>query len=135
MKIASIATATLAAALLCGTAVLAPSSQAQSAGGACTTDTATVGELMGNPQANAILLKSFPDIAKAPPEARDFTLAEIRQFAPQIYTREKLVAMDAELRAVPPRPVPVKVEAPAVNEWVTWGYDPERSGWNRAENT
>ncbi len=31
--------------------------------------------------------------------------------------------------------MPVKVEAPAVNEWVTWGYDPERSGWNRAENT
>ena len=24
---------------------------------------------------------------------------------------------------------------PAVNEWVTWGYDPERSGWNRAETT
>ncbi len=54
---------------------------------------------MGNPQANAILLKNFPDIVKAPPQARDFTLAEIRQFAPEIYTREKLAAMDAELRA------------------------------------
>ncbi len=98
MKIASLATAALAAALLCGTAVLTHS-LAQSAGGPWTTDTATVGELMGNPQANAILVKNFPDIVKAPPEARDFTLAEIRQFAPQIYTREKLTAMDGELRS------------------------------------
>lgn len=135
MKIASVATAALAAALLCGVATLAPPSQAQSAGGAWTTDTATVGELMDNAQAKAILLKNFPDIAKAPPEARDFTLAEIRQFVPQVYTREKLAAMDGELRSLPPRPLPVKVEIPAVNEWVTWGYDPERSGWNRAENT
>ncbi|HEX2761128.1 MAG TPA: hypothetical protein VHM27_11465, partial [Rhizomicrobium sp.] len=111
MKIASVVTAALAAALLCGAAVPSPS-LAQSAGGPWTTDTATVGELMGNPQANAVLLKNFPDIVKAPAQARDFTLAEIRQFAPEIYTREKLAAMDAELRAVPPRPMPVKVEIP-----------------------
>src|SRR4051812_47112195 len=24
---------------------------------------------------------------------------------------------------------------PASNEWLTWGYDQERSGWNRAETT
>jgi len=24
---------------------------------------------------------------------------------------------------------------PPTNEWTTWGYDPERSGWNRAETT
>ena len=130
MKIASMLSVTFAVALLCGTAVLA-----QSSGGPWSHDTATIGELMANPQANAILLKNFPDIAKAPPEARDFTLAEVRQFAPQLYTRAKLEALDVELRALPPRPVPVRVEAPAVNEWATWGYDPERSGWNRAENT
>jgi hypothetical protein len=26
-------------------------------------------------------------------------------------------------------------QAPAVNEWITWGYDPERTGWNRAETS
>src|SRR3954462_293918 len=25
--------------------------------------------------------------------------------------------------------------APATNEWLTWGYDQERTGWNRAETT
>ena len=130
MKIASLLTATLVAGLLCGTATFA-----QSTGGPWTHDTATIGELMANPAANAILVKNFPDIVKAPPEARDFTLAEVRQFAPQLYTRAKLEALDADLRALPPRPVPVKVEVPATDEWVTWGYDPERSGWNRAEKT
>jgi len=24
---------------------------------------------------------------------------------------------------------------PATNEWLTWGYDQERTGWNRAETT
>ncbi len=26
-------------------------------------------------------------------------------------------------------------QAPAANEWITWGYDPERTGWNRAETS
>ena len=130
MKIASLLTATLVAGLLYGTATLA-----QTSGGSWTHDTATIGELMANPAANAILVKNFPDITKAPPEARDFTLAEVRQFAPQLYTAAKLAALDADLRTLPPRPIPVKVETPAVDEWLTWGYDPERSGWNRAEKT
>ena len=29
----------------------------------------------------------------------------------------------------------VAQQAPAVSEWLTWGYDQERSGWNRAETT
>ena len=24
---------------------------------------------------------------------------------------------------------------PATNEWLTWGYDQERTGWNRAETS
>ena len=138
MKIVSLLTVTrlsglaagLVAGLLCGTATFA-----QSASSPWAHDTATIGELMANPAANAILVKNFPDIVKAPPEARDFTLAEVRQFAPQLYTAAKLAALDAELRALPPRPMPVKVEVPAIDEWLTWGYDPERSGWNRAEKT
>jgi glucose dehydrogenase len=33
----------------------------------------------------------------------------------------------------PPPPLPPLVIAPAGNEWLTWGYDQERTGWNRAE--
>ena len=96
MKIASFLTATrlpglaagLVAGLLCGTATFA-----QSTGAPWAHDTATIGELMANPAANAILVKNFPDITKAPPEARDFTLAEVRQFAPQLYTAAKLATL------------------------------------------
>jgi outer membrane protein assembly factor BamB len=35
----------------------------------------------------------------------------------------------------PPAPLPPLVIAPASNEWLTWGYDQERTGWNRAETT
>ena len=117
MKIASLLTATLVAGLLYGTATLA-----QTSGGSWTHDTATIGELMANPAANAILVKNFPDITKAPPEARDFTLAEVRQFAPQLYTAAKLAALDADLRTLPPRPIPVKVETPAVDESVSYTH-------------
>ena len=32
-------------------------------------------------------------------------------------------------------PFPIPAQAPPASEWLTWGYDPERSGWNRAETT
>ncbi|MBA2590206.1 MAG: PQQ-binding-like beta-propeller repeat protein [Alphaproteobacteria bacterium] len=35
----------------------------------------------------------------------------------------------------PPPPLPQLVIPPATNEWLTWGYDQERTGWNRAETT
>ena len=35
----------------------------------------------------------------------------------------------------PPPPLPPLVIPPASNEWLTWGYDQERTGWNRAETT
>ena len=35
----------------------------------------------------------------------------------------------------PPPPLPPLTIAPATNEWLTWGYDQERTGWNRAETT
>ena len=36
--------------------------------------------------------------------------------------------------APPPPPLPMAIP-PATNEWLTWGYDQERTGWNRAETT
>jgi hypothetical protein len=32
-------------------------------------------------------------------------------------------------------PLPGSAQAPPANDWLTWGYDQERSGWNRAETT
>jgi len=41
----------------------------------------------------------------------------------------------ARRMAIPPAdPVTFNIP-PASNEWLTWGYDQERSGWNRAETT
>jgi outer membrane protein assembly factor BamB len=46
-------------------------------------------------------------------------------------------AMSQNLRnaLAPPPPLPPLVIPPASNEWLTWGYDQERTGWNRAETT
>ena len=46
-------------------------------------------------------------------------------------------AMSQNLRnaLAPPPPLPPLAIAPASNEWLTWGYDQERTGWNRAETT
>jgi len=41
----------------------------------------------------------------------------------------------ARRMAVPPPSNEQLVIAPATNEWLTWGYDQERTGWNRAETT
>jgi hypothetical protein len=32
-------------------------------------------------------------------------------------------------------PLAGSAAAPAASEWLTWGYDQERSGWNSAETT
>ena len=41
----------------------------------------------------------------------------------------------ARRMAVPPAENQPFVIPPATNEWLTWGYDQERTGWNRAETT
>src|SRR5437868_7809690 len=41
----------------------------------------------------------------------------------------------ARRMAVPPPSNEQLVIPPATNEWLTWGYDQERTGWNRAETT
>ncbi|HET7085294.1 MAG TPA: PQQ-binding-like beta-propeller repeat protein [Rhizomicrobium sp.] len=41
----------------------------------------------------------------------------------------------ARRMAVPPPSNEPLVISPASNEWLTWGYDQERTGWNRAETT
>ena len=44
-------------------------------------------------------------------------------------------AMPAHRRMAPAAALAALVIAPATNEWLTWGYDQERTGWNRAETT
>src|ERR1051325_1879972 len=45
------------------------------------------------------------------------------------------VAMSSQrASAPPPAPSPRPAPAPS-NEWLTWGYDQERSGFNKAETT
>jgi len=41
----------------------------------------------------------------------------------------------ARRMAVPPPSNEQLVIPPATNDWLTWGYDQERTGWNRAETT
>jgi outer membrane protein assembly factor BamB len=49
-----------------------------------------------------------------------------------------LLSLSAAASGLPAAAAPAPAAAPAaapVNEWITWGYDQERSGWNRAETT
>src|ERR1700749_882900 len=35
----------------------------------------------------------------------------------------------------PQPPAPYSTPVPTHGDWPTWGYDPERTGWNRGETT
>jgi len=101
------------------------------------TEDANINELMADPAARAIYQKHFPELINDPrmKNAGLNTLRELRLSLQPIVSTPRMNAMDAELKALPPRTIAAAPQPPAVNEWVTWGYDPERSGWNRAETT
>jgi len=65
--------------------------------------TSTVGELLDNPAAKAIFEKYLPTVVANPQLelGRAMTLPDIVQYAPEI-TPDKLAAIDAELKALPP---------------------------------
>ncbi|MEY4966443.1 MAG: hypothetical protein RL274_2026 [Pseudomonadota bacterium] len=131
-KISNLLVAASFASLLCAGAVLAQTTAAP-----WSVEDATIADIRATPAALAIFQKHFPELAA---DARlnaagERTLGEIRQMAPAVLTRAKLEAMDADLKALPPRMIAAAPLPPAVNEWITWGYDQERSGWNRAETT
>src|SRR3569833_4005557 len=58
-----------------------------------------------------------------------------QQQAPAAGLTEGMDPAIARRMAVPPPSNEQLVIAPATNEWLTWGYDQERTGWNRAETT
>ena len=61
--------------------------------------------------------------------------ASVAQQAPAAGLTEGVDPAIARRMAIPPADPVVFNTAPATNEWLTWGYDQERTGWNRAETT
>lgn len=56
-------------------------------------------------------------------------------FAAAVVTMIGTGAVLAQRVELPPDPAPGLAVQPATNEWLTWGYDQHRTGWNRAETT
>jgi hypothetical protein len=70
-------------------------------------ETAKIGQLLDNPAAKAIFLKHLPVVVngKGLWVARGMTLREIMRHTNGYITDEKLAAMDADLKDLPPRVV------------------------------
>jgi hypothetical protein len=66
--------------------------------------TSTIGDLLDNPAAKAVFVKYLPDVASNPDidQGRAMTLPEIVQYVPDL-TPDKLAAIDADLKALPPQ--------------------------------
>ena len=66
------------------------------------TASTTIGDLLDDPAARAVLALHLPDIAENPQidMARGMTLKDIQAYAPSV-TDEKLAAIDADLAALP----------------------------------
>ena len=64
----------------------------------------TIGDLLDNPAAHAVFAKYLPDVVSNPQldQGRNLTLPEIVQYVPDL-TPDKLAAIDAELKALPPQ--------------------------------
>ena len=72
---------------------------------AYTVATTKIGDLLDKPALKAIFVKYLPDIASSPQidMGRDLTLPDIVQYVPDQVTPDKLAAIDAELKALPPQ--------------------------------
>jgi hypothetical protein len=72
-----------------------------------TTADTPIGALLDDPAAKAILQREVPPIVspKAAAMVRGASLKQIQGYALQVLTDEKLAAIDAELAALPPKPV------------------------------
>lgn len=96
----------LVAASLLGAPALAQAPAAPAAAPApakFSVQTSTLGQLLADPAAKAILTKDFPEIVNHPQldQGLDLTLPEVVQYLPDVVTPEKMAAMDAELKALP----------------------------------
>ena len=94
----------LAAVFLLGISLPAAAQTAPAAPRTFSVQTSTIGELLDNPAAKAVFAKYLPDVVSNPQidQGRDLTLPEIVQYVPDL-TPEKLAAIDADLKALPPQ--------------------------------
>jgi acetyl esterase/lipase len=62
---------------------------------------ATIGELLADPAAHAVLQEEIPQFASSPQieQARDLTLRSLQRYVPKLLTDAKLQEVDAKLRA------------------------------------
>ena len=70
-----------------------------------TVATTTIGDLLDHPALKAIFVKYLPDLANNERinEGRALTLPDLVQYVPDQVTPDKLAAIDAELKALPPQ--------------------------------
>lgn len=80
---------------------LSPAALAQD-GPKFSTATSTIGAILDNAEAKAAFIKAFPEVADNPQldSARDMTLQDVKGYAPDIFSDEKLAALDAELAKI-----------------------------------
>src|ERR1044071_2426149 len=72
---------------------------------AYTVATTRISDLLDKPALKAIFVKYLPDLASNPriEEGRALTLPDLVQYVPDQVTPDKLAAIDAELKALPPQ--------------------------------
>lgn len=94
----------LAAASLTAVPAIAADAPAAAATGYTTADT-TIGTLLDDPAAKAVLVKHLPGFADNPQidMARSMTLKQIQAFAADQITDAKLAEIDADLAKLPPK--------------------------------
>jgi hypothetical protein len=67
-----------------------------------TTADTTIGELLADPAAKAVLEKHLPQIAQAGDQAGGFTLKAIQQYAGDMVSDKVLADIDADLAKITP---------------------------------
>jgi acetyl esterase/lipase len=75
------------------------------ASGPYSTATTSIGTLLDDPAAKAILVRRIPELATSPQieQARGMTLKEAQQYAPDKVSDQTLANIDAELARLPPK--------------------------------
>lgn len=93
--------AVLASTAMVPAAAIAAEPAAATATALNTTDT-TIGDLLDNPAARAVLMKHIPEVVsnQGIDMARAMTLRQIQSFAADVLTDEKLAQIDTDLAAI-----------------------------------
>lgn len=62
----------------------------------------TIGAILDNAEAKAAFVKAFPEVADNPQleAARDMTVQDVKGYAPEVFSEEKLTELDAELAKI-----------------------------------